>query len=180
MPGRPLQRVLLCLCLGWCLWLLLPCSCSSICCVIGGCTRSCSGTGCGCFLSFFGVVFAAVSAVVVLVYLLLHGRLYVVVLGHWLRMLSVFISGGSCGCFCRACGCVSAVSLALSRSGAQAPTAGVSQPLFVVVFAAVAAVLVLVYLLLHGRLLVVVLGHPVQVFLCICLGWCLQLFLPCS
>ena len=63
---------------------------------------------------------------------------------------------------------------------ARAPAAGASLPLFGVVFAAAAAVLVLAYLLLHGRLHVLVLGHRLRVFLCLCLGWFLRLFLPCS
>ena len=72
--------------MGWFLRLFLPWSCLCICCFVGGCTCSCSGTGCGWFLSLFGVVFAAVSAVVVLVYLLLHGRLHVLVLGLRLQV----------------------------------------------------------------------------------------------
>ena len=163
-----------------CLALFLPCSCSCICCFMGSCTYPCSGTGCGCFLPFFGAVFAAVAAVLVLVYLLLHGRLNVLVLEHlrqvflclclgWFLRLLLPCSCSCIRCFVGTCTC--------SCSG---PAAGVSLPLFEVVFAAVAAVLVLVYLLLHGRLHVLVLGHLLRVFLCLCLGWFLRLLLPCS
>jgi len=145
---------------------------------MAGFTFSCSSTGCGCFLSLFGVVLAALSAVVVLVYLLLRGRLHVLVLRHRLRVVSVFIWGGFCGCFCRGRARVSAASWAIARARARAPAAGVSLPLFEVVFAAVSAVLVLVHPLLYEWLHVLVLGHWPPVFLrspkvrfC---GWCVR------
>jgi len=54
---------------------------------------------------------------------------------------------------------------------ARAPASCDSLSLFGVGFAAVAAVLLLACLLLHGRLHVLVLGHRLRVFLCLCLGW---------
>jgi len=134
-------RVFLCLCLGWFLRLLLPCSCSWIRCFMGGCTCSCSGTGCGC--------------------------------------VSAFVWGGFCGCCYRARARASAASWAVARARHRAPAAGASLTLFGVVFEAVAAVLVLVHKLLHGRLHVLVLGHRLRVLLCLYLGWFLRLSLPC-
>jgi len=134
-------RMLLGRCFGWFFKLLLPCSCSLISCCMGGCTCSCSGTGCRCF--------------------------------------SAIVWGGFPSCCSRARARASAVSWAIARVCAQAPAAGVSLPLFGVVFAAVAAVLVQVHPLLHERLRVLVLGHLLRVSLCLCWGWFLRLLLPC-
>jgi len=86
-------------------------------------------------------------------------------LGTGCGCFSDFIGGDFCVCRCRARARVCAASWATARACAQAPAAGVSVPWFGVVFAAVAAVLVLVYLLLHRRLQVLVLGHWPHVFL---------------
>jgi len=91
---------------------------------------------------------------------------------------SVFVWDDFCGCCCQARARVFAAAWAVARARARTPDGVVSLPLFGVVFAAVAAVRVLVHPLLYGRLHVLVLGHrpPVvlrnmKVSLC---GWCFR------
>jgi len=145
---------------------------------VGGCRCSCTGTGCGCFLSSFGVFSAAVADVVVLAHLLLHGRLYVVVLGHMLRLFLCLCLGWCvCSCSCRGRSRVFAASCAVAHARARAPGAGICRPLFEVVFAAVAAVLVLVHVLFHWRFHVPVLRQRLRVpsvFICgdFCSSFC--------
>jgi len=143
--------------------LALPCSSTCIRCFMRGCMCSCSGTSCSCWGTGCSCWGTGCSFS-----------------GTGCRCFSAFVWGYFRGCCCRARARVFADTSAVESPRARVPAAGASTPLFGVILAAVAAVLVFVHLMLYGRLHMLVLGHGLGVLLCLCLGCFLRLLLPCS